>query len=225
LHINVYKSLNKIKYMYIKKVKALSFLILVSVFLAGCSQQSTRQKQPSASANSMAQKHLQSGATKSFNSSNGTEMKNQVSKSEPLSYSMTGVPATVSKKTISFDSVHYLESMQDACTKHEPGYFNKVADKFDGAIEMIYEFKYQGDSQDGDYTVTILQNKPGYRTLDQFKNDFDYCAAGGDAYPEMLNGDWLVFVNACGTGVDDGSGRPHGCEEMQKIIETSLKLN
>jgi hypothetical protein len=81
-------------------------------------------------------------------------------------------------------------------------------------------------SQEPDtFVVTLLPNKAGYTSLDQFKKDFDICAAGGDAYPTMLNSNWLLFVNSCGSGFNDGSGRPIGCDEVQKVVEPTLKLN
>ena len=157
-----------------------------------------------------------------------TPAKEEPVKSEPLSYSMTGVSASVSKTTASFGyTADQLKSMAEECgAQHEVGYFDKLVAKFSGATKTVYNFKYQGNSQDaGIYTVTLLPNKAGYTSLDQFKKDFDICAAGGDAYPTMLNSSWLLFVNACGTGFDDGSGQPHGCDEVKKIIEPSLKLN
>lgn len=157
-----------------------------------------------------------------------TPAKEEPAKSEPLSYSMTGVSASVSKNTAPFGyTADQLKSMSEECgAQHEAGYFDKLVTKFSGVTRTIYNFKYQGNSQDaGIYTVTLLPNNAGYTSLEQFKKDFDICAAGGDAYPTMLNSSWLLFVNACGTGFDDGSGRPHGCDEVKKIIEPSLKLN
>jgi len=141
---------------------------------------------------------------------------------------MTDVPASVSKTTAPFSyTADQLKSMAAECnTQHETGYFDKLVAKFSGAAKTVYTFKYQGDGQDaGIYTVTLLPNKANYASLDQFRKDFDICAAGGDTYPTMLNSSWILFVSACGTGFDDGSGRPHGCEEIRKIVEPSLKLN
>jgi len=157
-----------------------------------------------------------------------TPAKEEPVNSEPLSYSMKGVSATVSKSTAPFGyTADQLKSMAEECSsQHETGYFDKLVARFSGTNKIVYNFKYQGKSQDaGVYTVTLLPNKAGYASIDQFKKDFDICAAGGDAYPTMLNSNWLLFVNACGTGFDDGSGLPHGCDEVQKIIEPSLKLN
>jgi hypothetical protein len=70
-----------------------------------------------------------------------------------------------------------------------------------------------------------LPNKAGYTSVDQFKKDFDICSVGGDAYPKLVNKNWLLFTSSCGSGFDDGSGRIHGCDEVQKIVEPSLRLN
>lgn len=147
---------------------------------------------------------------------------------EPLSYSTTGVPVSVSKKTALFDfTAEQLKAAADECgSQHSSGYFNQLVSKFSGTTKTIYNFKYTGASQESNtFTVTLLPNKAGYTSLDQFKKDFDICAAGGDAYPTMLNSNWLLFKNSCGSGVDDGSGRPIGCQKVQDVVESSLKLN
>jgi hypothetical protein len=149
-------------------------------------------------------------------------------KSEPLVFSMAGVSASVSKTNAPFNyTADQLKAMAEECgTKHATGYFDELTAKFSLVKKTVYTFKYQGDGQgDGLYTVTLLPNKAEYISLDQFKKDFDLCFAGGDAYPTMLNNNWLLFVNSCGTGFDDGSGRPYGCDEIKKIVEPSLKLN
>lgn len=146
---------------------------------------------------------------------------------DPLSYSITGVSATVSKKTTQFDyTAEQLKGMADECgSQHNTSYFDQLVLMFSGATKTMYNFKYTGESQDSStFVVTLLPNKVGYTSLDQFKKDFDICAAGGSAYPTKLNDDWLLFVNACGTGFDDGSGRPHGCDEVKKVVSPTLKL-
>ncbi len=147
---------------------------------------------------------------------------------EPFSYSTTGVLVAVSKEMKPFDyTAAGLKALAEECgAKHEEGYFDKLVAKFNGARKTSYIFKYRGVSQDdGIYKVTVIENKAGYVSLDQFKRDFDICAVAGDAYPKMLNDKWLLFVSACGSGVSDGSDRPFGCDEVQNIVEPSLKLN
>jgi len=40
-----------------------------------------------------------------------------------------------------------------------------------------------------------------------------------------MNPKWLLFVNSCGTGFSDGSGRPIGCQTVSEVVEPTLKLN
>jgi len=147
--------------------------------------------------------------------------------SEPLSYSQAGIDVKVSKEIKSFGyTADELKLMAEECGSiHEEGYFESLVAEFSKTSKIVYNFEYQGDSQEGNYIVTLLPNAMSYSSLDQFENDFGLCAAGGDAYPYMLNSNWLLFENSCGTGFDDSSGRAHGCEDVKKVIEPTLKLN
>lgn len=147
---------------------------------------------------------------------------------EPFSYLTTGVAAVVYKETKPFDyTAAGLEALAAECgVKHKEGYFEALVEKFQGEDMTVYNFKYQGESQgEGIYKITLIPNKAGYASIDQFERDFDICAVGGDAYPKMLNDDWLLFVSSRGGGADDDSGRPQGSYEIQKIVEPSLKFN
>lgn len=147
---------------------------------------------------------------------------------EPLTYSTNGVTASVSKETKPFGYItDQLVSMAEECGNNQTSsYFSNLISKFRGATKTIYNFKYTGASQESDtFVVTLLPNKASYSSLDEFKKDFDQCNAGSDAYPKMINSDWLLFVNACGTGFDDGSGKPVGCQEVRDVVESTLKLN
>jgi hypothetical protein len=147
---------------------------------------------------------------------------------DPLLYVMKkSVPATVAKKILFFDSTaEQLKNMAKECeSQHPENYFNNLVAKFSGEKKIVYTFKYAGKSQTPDaFVVTVIPNKMGYRSLEEFKKDFDICAAGGDAYPTKLNSAWLLFVSSCGSGLDDGSGLPHGCEKVRGMVEPSLKL-
>ncbi|MDD4995268.1 MAG: hypothetical protein PHW53_02295 [Patescibacteria group bacterium] len=148
---------------------------------------------------------------------------------DPLLYSTAGLPVSVSKNAVLFDyTVEQLEGMAGECgSQHDPDYFDELILKFvaAGATKHIYNLKYSDASQEPDtFVITLLPNEAGYASLDQFKKDFDICAAGGDAYPTMLSENWLLFVNSCGSGFDDGSGRPIGCEKVREIVEPTLKL-
>lgn len=147
---------------------------------------------------------------------------------EPLTYLIGDISASVSKETVpSGYTADQLVSMAQECgNKQTVNYFSNLVSKFSGATKTVYNFKYAGASQKSDtFVVTLLPNKAGYSSLDDFKKDFDQCYAGGDAYPKMLNDDWLLFVNSCGSGFNDGSGEPIGCQEVKNVVEPTLKLN
>jgi hypothetical protein len=147
---------------------------------------------------------------------------------EPLTYSTNGVSASVSKETESFGytSDQLISMAQECGYEQTESYFSNLVSKFSGATKTVYNFKYTGTSQESDtFVVTLLQNKAGYSSLDEFKKDFNQCYAGGYAYPKMLNDDWLLFVNSCGTGFDAGSSRPIGCQEIRDAVEPTLELN
>ena len=156
-----------------------------------------------------------------------TTTTNKEEAKEPFTYSTSGVSASVSQKTAPFVyTANQLESMAEECgNKHEAGYFDKLVTKFSGSSKTIYNFKYIGESQESDtFVVTLLPNKAGYTSLAQFKKDFDLCYAAGDAYPEMLNDNWLLFMSSCGSGGSDGSDKPIGCQEVRDVVEPKLKL-
>lgn len=174
--------------------------------------------------------------TEDYNDNDQTELKTIIQSFtlkevpfEALSYSTIGVDVTVSKTTAPFDyTAEQLTAAAAECgTEQADGYYDELVAKFAGTTKTIYNFKYQGASQSSDtFVVTLLPNKAEYISMfGQFSKDFEVCAAGGEAYPKMLNNDWLLFTNSCGSGFDDGSGLPIGCDEVQKIVEPSLKLN
>lgn len=147
---------------------------------------------------------------------------------EPISYSLTGISASVLKEVKPFDftASELILAAEECGTKHDVGYFDALISKFSGSSKIIYDFKYQGNNQDGStFIVTLLPNRAGYTSIDQFKKDFDVCAVGGQAYPQMLSSNWLLFISSCGSGFDDGSGGIHSCDEIRKIVEPSLKFN
>ena len=117
-------------------------------------------------------------------------------KAELISYSLEGVSASVTKgKVLSDYTAEKFESLATECgVTHEEGYLADLASKFKGTYKVTYDFKYADESQDPDtYTITLLPNKAEYKTLEEFKKDFDQCSGGGDAYPTMLNDNWLLF--------------------------------
>jgi len=148
--------------------------------------------------------------------------------SEPIFYSTAGVDVSFAKTSATFDLT--AKQLKDAATEcgsqHADDYFDQLVLKFSGTEIINYNFTYKDDSQEPNfYRVTLIPNKPEYTSLDEFKKDFDICNAGGSLYPIMLNNDWLVFENSCGSGYDDGSDKPIGCQEVKDVVEPTLKLN
>lgn len=119
-----------------------------------------------------------------------------------------------------------LTAMAEECgSEHVDGYFENLIKTYEGISPMQYSFIYQGESQDsGIYNVTLLPNLMNYKTMEEFGADFRICAAGGGGYPYMLNDEWLVFTGSCGSGYDDGSGLPHGCQEVLDVVKPSLSF-
>lgn len=145
----------------------------------------------------------------------------------PLRYSLEGVPANVFVSTELFAdyTAKDLKEMSDECgTTYEADHFENLIEEFSGSRKVVYTFSYNDPTQDGNYVVTLVPNAPRYTTLEDFQKDFDICAAGGNMYPQMMNEEWLVFTNSCGSGYDDDSGLPHGCEIMRQAIEPTLRL-
>lgn len=114
----------------------------------------------------------------------------------------------------------------DCGTEHDAEYFKGLANRFGGSSKIVYVFTYLGESQEKGktYTVTVLENKAGYETLEQFKADFDLCSAGGKEYPKMVSKDWLLLEDSCGSGFAEESDLSKGCDVIRDSIESSLEL-
>lgn len=135
------------------------------------------------------------------------------------------VKVSVDKEKLGYDREKFALLATECGTQQDIDHLERLAEKFEGVKKTVYKFKYTKDSQDPDsYYVTRVPNKAGYGTMGDFQHDFNICAGGAMMYPKMLNQDWLLFVSSCGTGVDDGTGRPNGCEEVRKVIEPSLNF-
>ncbi|MBU0645866.1 hypothetical protein KJ611_00075 [Patescibacteria group bacterium] len=151
-----------------------------------------------------------------------------VKKVDPLMYSIDSKIATVEKQAFGagYFNLTTLSALARECgTTVDSEHLRSIETKLNPLMGVKYIFTYQGESQQANvYVVTVIPNAPGYETLDQFKKDFDFCAVGGDYYPHALSAGWLMFVSSCGSGYRDESGRPVGCEEVEKALGDSLKL-
>jgi hypothetical protein len=149
------------------------------------------------------------------------------SEEEPLSYFVNdNIKVAKEYKSFSYTS-EKLKRMSNGCgVEHDEGYFDKLIAKFKNTKEIVYSFKHKNSEQDSRaFVVTLLPNKAKYLSLEEFKKDFDLCAAGGDLYPTQLNEDWLLFVNSCGSGAANNFDNNFSCEEVKEIVEPSLNLN
>lgn len=141
-------------------------------------------------------------------------------------FSLGDLPVSVTKIELGFGyDAETLQEMAQECNKDKGyDYYSALAEKFKDAKRFLYELTYTEPSQDGSvYRVTLIENAAHYDSFDDFKDDFDVCSAGGYAYPKHVTHDWLVFTSSCGSGFDDGSGFPHGCDLIKNQIESTLK--
>lgn len=145
---------------------------------------------------------------------------------KPLLFSIKNQPVSSERVITSFGYTAYgLETKARACkVTFASNYFDELVAKFSKADRIYYNFKYTGKNQDDSiYRVTILPNKAGYTTMEQFKHDFNICTPGERAYPFMLNSNWLIFTSSCDNGTNN-SQKVNGCEEARKIVEPTLKF-
>lgn len=142
-----------------------------------------------------------------------------------FTYSKDDQVFSVSKnefKVLDKFSVSELMSLSNECgTNKSEQYFIQLLSNYskdDNGAE--YHFTYKGQTQDsGDWIVTVILNKIG-----GFKDDFNICEAGANRYPTLASDKYLLFVSSCGTGADDDSGLPHGCDIVRKMVEPTIKF-
>ena len=126
-----------------------------------------------------------------------------------------------------FNALELKSKSEDCGTNKSEQYFEELLSYYsENSSGTEYQFKYHEQTQDsGIWIVAVIPNKIGYVDLGEFKNDFDLCEAGSDGYPYLISEKYLIFVSSCGTGYDDGSGLPHGCDVVQKIVEPTIRIN
>lgn len=150
--------------------------------------------------------------------------------SEPFTYTKNDQLFSVSKKEFNvldqFNFSTLKDQSQECGTNKTEQYFKNLLSKYTSGDKGIeYDFQYKGQTQDsGILVVTVIPNKLGYVNVDDFKKDFDICAAGADKYPSLVSEKYLLFISSCGTGFDDGSGKPHGCDKVGEAVESTIKL-
>lgn len=148
-------------------------------------------------------------------------------KAEPLTYTKNAsvFSVTTQEEVAAVKAEDLLSNSQGCGGSAALSHFQTVASQMKDARKVVYNFTSTKKSQDaGVYRVTALENKAGYKTLDEVKKDWNVCDAGA-TYPIMVNANWMLFSDACSTGYDDGSGLPHGCSAVEDAVASTLKLN
>lgn len=105
----------------------------------------------------------------------------------------------------------------------DAAYYIDIENLYVGVYKQEYTFTIAGDYEMPTWTVTVMPNRPGYTSLESFKQDFDVCSAGGDMYPEALSTGTLMFTSSCGSGYS--GGKENGCEIIRKAIEPTLTID
>ncbi len=153
-----------------------------------------------------------------------------VSETEPIIYYKNDQLFIVSKQEFAvldqFTSSQLKAQSQECGESGTEQDFSSLLSQYTRSDQAIqYSFQYQGQSQDsGLWIVTVIPNKLGYTGNVDFKKDFGICAAGSEKYPSMVSKKYLLFVSSCGSGFDDGSGRPFGCEKVKQAVEPTMRL-
>ncbi len=146
----------------------------------------------------------------------------------PLDYKIneTLINVTLGGELFEADET-YFKSLALECGKEPTDeHLTQLKSVFSGIQKYVYQFEYLPDNQgQSSFIVSVLRNKLGYTSLEEFKKDFDQCFAGGNMYPTNLNNEWLMFVNSCGSGFSDGSELPIGCVEAKNLIIPTLGLD
>ncbi|MFZ6015091.1 MAG: hypothetical protein ACOYUZ_01920 [Patescibacteria group bacterium] len=149
---------------------------------------------------------------------------------DPISYEISSEKIEVFKGYADVDyTLEYMQGLAMECgVEHQAGYLEDLVSKYKDQKKMIFEFRYSKDStsRENIYYVTVLPNVMKYQNMDEFKKDFDICAAGGKEYPKMMNEEWLVFESACGAvAYDPELYRMNGCQFVKEEVGPTLDFN
>jgi hypothetical protein len=144
----------------------------------------------------------------------------------PLGHFPQNIDMSKEYRSFSYTSKQLINMSVECGEIHEEGYFDKLVNKFSDSREIVYSFRHKNSNKDSRaFVVTLLPNKAGYLSLEEFKKDFNLCAAGGELYPRQLNKDWLLFVNSCGSGAGNRFEDDFSCDKVKEIVGPSLELN
>ncbi len=115
-----------------------------------------------------------------------------------------------------------LANAQECGDAKDLQYYSDLLAKFQNQTIQVYNFKPKDAPQEA-YQVLLVPNAGGYTNIENFKKDFDMCAAGG-IYPDKVSSNWLVFQGACG-GIGEDNPPPVTCNDIQTAVSNSLTIN
>ncbi len=122
-----------------------------------------------------------------------------------------------------FDPRNLYANAQECGHGGSEEYFKDLMSGYGEVPATIYDFRYDGRGQEPmNYTVTVVPNLLGFTSLVQLKENFDFCGAGGSMYPVAITEKLFMFKSSCGSGFDDGSGLPVGCQEIEQMLDPQL---
>lgn len=137
----------------------------------------------------------------------------------------TGMPIKELATSI-FSADTLLSQAQECGYARTPSFYTDLINNLQGVKTQIYYFEATPPEnfQTNGWTITAIPNVFGYKTLAEFKKDFDICAVGGQLYPLDLNTNTLLFSSSCGSGYADDTGRENGCEVVSEIVGPTIKI-
>ena len=125
----------------------------------------------------------------------------------------------------SFVAAALLMNAEECGTAKSREYYDEIVDTLEGVKGERVGFYPIGDYQDpSGWLVFAVPNVLGYKTMEEFKADFDVCSVGAGDYPLKMSEKVLMFGSSCGSGYDDGSGRKIACDVARKAIEPTIIL-
>ncbi len=128
-----------------------------------------------------------------------------------LSFTVSNVPLS------DLFTAESLTNQNAACdTRHSYQYYQTLAAQF-GTGLTAKQFTF------GNWSVVIVPNKPGYKTIDAFKEDFAVCGAYGTLYPAQISAKNILFTSACPTNKKTAT-TDAACAKARDEIEKTLKI-
>lgn len=143
-----------------------------------------------------------------------------------LSYSLgdlkdVNVNITFAKVSDLWTAQSLLDQAKECSTEQPFKYYEELLQIYAGAPISVYHFVPK-NSPDEEYKLTVMANVSGYTALENFKKDFDVCAAGG-MYPSQVSKGSLLFTGSCGGAAPDK--KPEiSCGDIEKAVSSTAKL-